>query len=151
MSMTPRERWLALLQRKTPDRIPADYQATPEVTARLLGELGCAGEEELWRRLHVDKRRVLEPAWRPRRGPLPPDEDMWGVRFRKVRYAARAVLEQLDNVRFVGRAADVEDKAVFHESAPPSWTAAIFRCIKSGGTYLTIAKPAPHARKAATT
>ena len=41
--MTPRQRWLALLDRQQPDRIPTDYQATPEVTARLLADLGCAG------------------------------------------------------------------------------------------------------------
>jgi uroporphyrinogen decarboxylase len=39
--MTPRQRWLALLAGDRPDRIPTDYQATPEVTARLLRELGC--------------------------------------------------------------------------------------------------------------
>jgi uroporphyrinogen decarboxylase len=39
----------------------------------------------LWRRLHVDKRRLLEPAWRPRTGP-PPGEDCWGVRFEKISY-----------------------------------------------------------------
>ena len=42
MEMTPRERWLALLERKTPDRVPTDYQATEEVTARLRRDLGCA-------------------------------------------------------------------------------------------------------------
>jgi len=87
MSLTPRERWLALFARRAADRIPTDYQATREVTPRLMRELGCPNEDALWRRLHVDKRRCLEPAWRPRRGPLPPDEDMWGVRFQKVGYA----------------------------------------------------------------
>jgi len=85
--MTPRERWLALLARRTPDRIPTDYQATPEVTARLMRELACPTEESLCHRLHVDKRRLLEPAWRPAGGPPPADEDMWGVRCRKVAYA----------------------------------------------------------------
>ena len=36
MEMTPRQPWLAILDHKVPDRIPYDYQATEEVTARLL-------------------------------------------------------------------------------------------------------------------
>jgi uroporphyrinogen decarboxylase len=53
--MTPRERWLAVLSGKGPDRVPCDYSATDEVTARLLRELGCASERELWQRLGIDK------------------------------------------------------------------------------------------------
>jgi hypothetical protein len=41
MEMTPRDRWLALLNRNSPDRIPTDYQATDGVTARLCRDLGC--------------------------------------------------------------------------------------------------------------
>jgi uroporphyrinogen decarboxylase len=51
--MTPRERWLAVLQRKTPDRVPLDYWATPEATAKLLKHLGC-DYDEMIRRLHID-------------------------------------------------------------------------------------------------
>ena len=61
--MTPRERWLALLAGKTPDRIPTDYQATEEVTARLRRDLGCADDEALYRKLHIDARRFVEPVW----------------------------------------------------------------------------------------
>ncbi len=62
--MTPRERWLALLARKTPDRIPTDYQATDEVTERLRRDLGCADNESLYRKLDIDARRMVEPVWR---------------------------------------------------------------------------------------
>jgi len=85
MPMTPRQRWLALLDGKPVDRIPTDYQATDEVTARLVRELGCADEEALWRRLHVDKRVILEPAWQRPEG-VPADADPWGIRYRKVAY-----------------------------------------------------------------
>jgi uroporphyrinogen decarboxylase len=92
MEMTPRERWLALLSGKRPDRIPADYQATPEVTARLLQDCGCPDEESLYRRLHIDARRFFEPARRP-----PPaselQADIWGIRYRAVSYASGAYLE----------------------------------------------------------
>jgi len=86
--MTPRERWLALLAGKKADRIPTDYQATNEVTARLLKDLDCPDEAALWRRLHVDKRRMLEPRWKLAHHPQDPQADMWGVRFRKVDYGA---------------------------------------------------------------
>jgi uroporphyrinogen decarboxylase len=86
MEMPPRQRWLALLDGKTPDRIPTDYQATDEVTARLLAELDCADDAALWQKLHVDKRRELEPKWKPARHPDDREADMWGVRYRSVDY-----------------------------------------------------------------
>ena len=45
--MTPRERWLSLLNNETPDRIPTDYWATPEVTQRLMRDLRCADVDAL--------------------------------------------------------------------------------------------------------
>ncbi len=84
--MTPRERWLALLERRTVDRIPTDYQATPEVTARLLRDLDCPDELALWHRLHVDKRKHLEPRWKLPHHPDDPEADCWGVRYRKADY-----------------------------------------------------------------
>jgi len=83
---------------KAPYRIATDYQATAEVTSRLLRELDCTDEESLWRRLHVDARRFVEPKWnRPDdarlpsvgQGFAPPNgrtADMWGIRYRSVDY-----------------------------------------------------------------
>ena len=83
--MTPRERWLAVLRRERPDRVPTDYQATPEVTRRLLADLKCRNETELWRRLHIDRRYGVGPrlkeAFRPTDG-----TDIWGLRYRKIAY-----------------------------------------------------------------
>jgi uroporphyrinogen decarboxylase len=89
--MTPRQRWLALLAGKTPDRIPTDYQATPEVTARLLRDLGCADEAALWCRLKVDKRLEIAPRWTPR-APIP-DRDMWGIGFSETSYGSGSYAE----------------------------------------------------------
>ena len=86
--MTPRQRWLALLAREPVDRIATDYQATPEVTARLLRDLGCVDEETLWRRLAIDKRKVIEPRWKRAHHPHDPQADMWGIRYRKADYGA---------------------------------------------------------------
>ncbi len=86
--MTPRERWLALLAGKRADRIPADYQGTEEVTARLLRDLGCRDLEGLWKRLGIDGRRVIEPRWKLPHHPDDPGADAWGVRYEKIDYGA---------------------------------------------------------------
>ena len=91
--MTPRQRWLALLENKPVDRIPTDYQATEEVTARLLQELGCADEEALWRRLHIDRRRFVESQWKLPHHPDDPQADLWGVRYQLVDYGTGAYQE----------------------------------------------------------
>jgi uroporphyrinogen decarboxylase len=59
--MTPRERWRALFAGQKPDRVPCDYWGTAEVAARLMRDLGCATEAELWKRLSIDKCIHLAP------------------------------------------------------------------------------------------
>jgi len=71
--MTPRERWLAVLDGKRPDRVPCDYWGTAETTTRLQRELGCASERELWERLGIDKCIYLAPH-HPRAA-----EDTWHI------------------------------------------------------------------------
>ena len=94
-TMTPRERWLALLAGKPVDRIPTDYQATDEVTARLVVELGCADEDELWPRLHIDARKYVESRWKLPHHPDDPEADMWGVRYQSVDYGTGTYEEPL--------------------------------------------------------
>ena len=53
-TMTPRERWLAVLNREKPDRVPMDYWATVEATDKLLEFLGCSDQSEMLERLHID-------------------------------------------------------------------------------------------------
>jgi uroporphyrinogen decarboxylase len=86
--MTPRQRWLALLNHQTSDRIPTDYQATSEVTPRLLADLGCSDELALWKKLHIDRRKILEPKWKLPHHPDDPQADMWGIRYRKADYGS---------------------------------------------------------------
>lgn len=66
--LTPRERWLAVLRRETPDRLPMDYCATDEVTARLLHDLHCGDVAALYRHLHIDKLIWVGPEYH---GPPP--------------------------------------------------------------------------------
>jgi len=83
-SLTPRERWLAVLNRQKPDRIPMDYWATPEATRKLMRYLKCESEEELFKRLHIDYVIDVHPEYV---GPaLPKDCDIFGCRYRDVDY-----------------------------------------------------------------
>ena len=89
-TMSPGERWLAVVNRETPDRVPMDYWATGEATERLLQHLGC-DYEQARKRLHIDTPftvggRYVGPP--PRQG-----EDIWGVRHRDVDYGAGSYSE----------------------------------------------------------
>jgi len=64
MGMTPRQRWRAVLAGQQPDRVPCDYWATDEVTCRLLRELDCRSERQLWERLGIDQCVKLGPVHR---------------------------------------------------------------------------------------
>ena len=83
-TMTPRERWLAVLTRQKPDRVPMDYWATAETTERLLRHLGCSSKEELFAALHIDAVVRLSPRYVG--PPLPEGTDVFGCRFRQVDY-----------------------------------------------------------------
>lgn len=89
--MTPRERVLTALAHQPPDRLPRDYWATAEVTARLLSHLGLPDKEALLRYWGVDLRTVEGPAYvgvSLRTYPDGTSEDLWGVR-RQPRTIAR--------------------------------------------------------------
>ncbi len=110
--MTPRERWLAVLAREKPDRVPMDYWATPEFSARLIRHLGLSrrGTQALTRmlsrkeqapgylnegrlalrralqRLRVDFVIHVGPSYV---GPaLPANTDVFGCLYRDVDYGA---------------------------------------------------------------
>jgi uroporphyrinogen decarboxylase len=83
-TMTPRERWLAVLNRKKPDRIPMDYWATPEAEARIMKHLGVSDPWEMFRTLHIDRPVTVEPAYI---GPaLKKGFDWFGVGYTGVSY-----------------------------------------------------------------
>jgi len=84
--MTPRERWLAVLKGKKPDRVPMDYWATEEATKKLMNYLKCDNEEELFKRLHIDRVIKVKPRYI---GPsLAENTDIFGRRFQNVSYGA---------------------------------------------------------------
>jgi len=84
--MTSRERWLAVLNGEKPDRIPTDYWATPEVTSRLLKDLGCKDEWHLFEKLHIDRPYHLTAPRTRTTHPDDPKATIWGLRFVKVNY-----------------------------------------------------------------
>ncbi len=111
-TMTPRQRWLAVLKRQPPDRVPMDYWSTPEFSASLIRHLGQSRKShkqlvDMLRRGERDPRRPNEarqalraalqqlkvdfvvhvgPAYR---GPkLPPDTDVFGCRYHTVDYGS---------------------------------------------------------------
>ncbi len=53
--MTPRERILAILNRKPVDRMPVDLWHTPEIVATLTQHVGAVDDFDMWRRLDLDK------------------------------------------------------------------------------------------------
>lgn len=83
-NMTPKERWLAVLNREKPDRIPMDYWATGEATEKVMKYLGCSSVDEMFKRLHID--RVIGVGPRYIGPPIEPGYDMYGCRYEKVNY-----------------------------------------------------------------
>lgn len=84
--MTPRQRWLALFEGRTPDRTPTDYRGTAEVTDRLQRELQCPDDESLLRRLRVDMPRGFGPRPKFNHHPNDPEADLWGIRYTRIDY-----------------------------------------------------------------
>ncbi len=83
-SMTPKERWLAVLAGQTPDRVPMDYWGTPEATRKVRAYLGCRTRWDLIERLRIDAVVGVGPKYA---GPkLPRNRDMFGRRFKNVDY-----------------------------------------------------------------
>lgn len=101
-TMTARERWLAVLNRKKPDRIPMDYWATPEATRRVMKYLKCEDEETLFKRLHIDRVITVWPKYigpSERSGFIEPavgsaiSVDVYQCGFREVSYGTGAYQE----------------------------------------------------------
>jgi uroporphyrinogen decarboxylase len=91
--MTPRERWLAVLTRRTPDRVPMDYWATSETDAKLMRYFRCDDLDVILERLHVDRPVTVSPLYI---GPLvPPDHDVFGVRYQDMDYGTGVYRESV--------------------------------------------------------
>lgn len=89
--MNSRERVLRALAHQEPDRVPIDYWASGEITARLLKELRLSSEEELLEHFGVDFRYIAGPRYIGPELAVRADgsvEDLWGVPRVKVQVGA---------------------------------------------------------------
>jgi uroporphyrinogen decarboxylase len=82
MTMTPKERWLAVATRGKPDRLPMDYWGTPETTEKLMRYLGCVDELAMVERLRIDRVFSVRPVYIG--PPLRPGYDVWGCRHEDI-------------------------------------------------------------------
>jgi len=93
-SMTPKERWQAVLNRKAPDRTPMDYWATPEVTKSLMAALNTETEYQLFQKLHIDVPFSPTPIYI---GPdLQPNTDVFGLISKTVDYGTGVYQESVN-------------------------------------------------------
>ncbi len=83
-TMTPLERWRAVLAREKPDRVPMDYWGTQETTRMLMKHLGCANRWQMFKKLHIDYLYRVEPKYIGPR--IPWNYDVYGCRYRRIRY-----------------------------------------------------------------
>lgn len=94
-TMTPCERWLAVLRREKPDRVPMGYRITQEAEDKLIRHLGVADRREALQRLHIDALFIPEPRYV---GPsLPADESVFGVKYRDVSYGPGSYREAISH------------------------------------------------------
>jgi len=85
-TMTARERWIAVLNRQKPDRVPMDYWATKEFTAKLMKYLGCKTKKALFEYLHIDQVITVQPRYIG--PPLLEHTDVFGCCFKEVSYGS---------------------------------------------------------------
>ena len=116
-TMTPRERWLAVMTGQTPDRVPMDCWATGEATAKLLKYMNCDYDEAM-RRLHIDLPFNVDGRYI---GPPPRDgEDIWGIKHRTVEYGT-GVYNEVTNAP-LGQYSSVEEiDSNYNWPSPDHW------------------------------
>jgi len=117
-TLSPRERWLAVLRRERPDRVPMDFWGTDETVAVLMRHLGCAGRREALERLHVDFAVKLEPRYA---GPaLAPGRDAFGRAYRKVGYGS-GVYDECVNAPLAAYGSVAEIERSYAWPSPDWW------------------------------
>lgn len=115
--MTPRERWLAVLNREQPDRIPMDYWATQEASGKLVEHLGVSTIDEALKQLHVDRPFTVSPVYA---GPAGKDgADIYGCRHKKVNYGNGTYYECTYNP--LAEYSSVEEIRAHYTWPEPDW------------------------------
>ena len=94
-TMIPRERWLAVLRRETPDRVPMDYWTTAEAQDKLMRHLRVSDERALFERLHIDRPISVQPRYVG--PPIPEGQDMFGIRYKDMDYGTGVYRERVSH------------------------------------------------------
>jgi uroporphyrinogen decarboxylase len=85
-NMTPKEHWLAVLRRETPDQVPMDYWGTWEASQNVIAYLGVNDYWEMCERLHIDTVVPVHPEYI---GPKTKDGfDYYGRGYQQVSYGS---------------------------------------------------------------
>ncbi len=83
-TMTPRERFHAIVNHEVPDRVPLHYRATEEANEKLMKHLGLSSQRELRQRLHLEPGMGVGGRYV---GPKPPPgKDILGLEYRTIEY-----------------------------------------------------------------
>jgi uroporphyrinogen decarboxylase len=116
-SMTPKERWMAVLRHRKPDRIPMDYWGTDEATEKMMKHLGCGTMTKMLKKLHVDYLVELKPRYV---GPkLPKGHDVFGRVYRDVDYGTGVYAECISHpLSGYGTVGEIEKNYVWPD---PDW------------------------------
>ena len=94
-SMTPRERWRAVLSLQKPDRVPMDYWGTPEITQKLINHFNCNNQFDMMKKLKIDFVISVTPRYI---GPdLPSGGDVFGRKGRRIDYGTGSYWEIIHN------------------------------------------------------
>lgn len=116
-TMSSRERWLAVMNRQSPDRVPMDYWATPEATDNLCKYLSC-DFDTVCERLHIDLPHTVAGRYA---GPtLPENEDVFGVRYTNVAYAT-GIYQERTNAPLAQYNSPDEIEANYRWPSPDWW------------------------------
>ena len=90
-TMSPRDRWRAVLDHQKPDRVPMDYWGTPEITKKLIHHLDCSNQFDMMQKLKID---FVIPAVPQYIGPeLPEGVDVFRKKGRKIYFGTGSYWE----------------------------------------------------------
>lgn len=96
--MNPRQRVLATLEGKQPDRLPVDIWYTAEVLDSLIAHTATSNEIDMWRALGVDKIAWISQGYKGEVAPLAPGAESvtpWGTQLKIVESGSSRYLEQM--------------------------------------------------------
>ncbi len=138
--MTPRERWLAVLNRESFDRVPLDYRATAEVSKALVEHMGCESLAQALEILQVDPVVTVGPRYV---GPeVPPDSDVFGIGYVNMDYGTGVYRErvyhplaQYETVAEIERDYEWPSPDWYDYSAIPEQVKGNEDCVIRGGIY----------------